>query len=64
MNKFTNYLANTNFFDKPTFIRKIQCFVFGHHPNTILNYATYKHCAWCSSKIKMNSKIRKELDNE
>jgi hypothetical protein len=61
--KILEYFRETNFFDKPTFIRKIQCSVFGHPKHSLLlNYYKKPWCTWCASYIKIKD-VRKEPNN-
>ena len=47
------WLANHNFFNKYTFIRNIQCKIFGHNWFTVSsrkkNDVWTKGCAWCGN---------------
>ena len=56
------WLANTNFFGRPTFIRKIQCDVFGHcwFATTLTkDLPKYKNwCGWCGREVGPYPKMR------
>ena len=57
---FLDYIANNNFFGKPTFIRTIQCNVFGHNWRTfIVGKNRIKWCALCSRPTGDYPRMRK-----
>ena len=57
---FLDYIANNNFFDKPTFIRKIQCNIFGHDWFTWATDKKHgKWCAWCARPTGDYPKMRR-----
>ena len=43
-----DWLANYNFFEKPTILRKLQCNIFGHNWYTFMKNKGKNYCAWCS----------------
>ena len=50
------WLANRNFFNRPTFIRKVQCDVFGHE--WFCFDKKNEWCAWCARKTGPYPKMR------
>ena len=55
------WLANNNFFSKYTFIRKIQCNIFGHNWYTWTINKTGPYCAWCGRITEKHPKMRKRI---
>jgi len=53
------WIANHNFFKRYTFIRKIQCWIFGHHWNAWTINKGKAWCAWCCSYTGDYPKMRK-----
>lgn len=60
-----DWLANHNFFNKPTFIRKVQCNIFGHHSRTVLSRRGERPawCAWCARPLPDGARIRTTLED-
>ena len=53
------WLANHNFFDRYTFIRRIQCKLFGHDWYAWQRQGNKGWCAWCVTKTSAYPKMRK-----
>ena len=51
-----DYLANNNFFGRPTIIRRWQCDIFGHCWFTYLPDSGW--CAWCARYAGKYPKMR------
>jgi hypothetical protein len=47
MKKIIHFLRYTNFFGRPTIIRKWQCNLWGHNERCIYHKHKVKWCAWC-----------------
>lgn len=60
----SDFLANTNFFNRPNFIRKLQCNLFGHEWYCWAKTKDEKRgwCAWCSRFTSLYPKMRKRFD--
>jgi hypothetical protein len=61
--KYIYRFANTNWFQKYTWIRVAQCVLVGHHPK--IWGANLKKgtgwCGWCERKTSLSPKFRKEI---
>ena len=56
------WLANNNFFSKPTIIRKWQCTIFGHEWFGMISYENgEKWCSWCGRHTGKYPKMRKRV---
>jgi len=57
-----DYIANNNFFGRPTVIRKWQCNIFGHCWFTYIPHHMYDDsvgwCAWCARRTGKYPKMR------
>jgi len=60
LTKIIDYIANNNFFNRPTIIRKWQCNIFGHEWFTYLPGKDNEPgwCAWCARKTGKYPKMR------
>jgi hypothetical protein len=53
MSELKEWLADTNFFSRPTPIRRVQCWFFGHRmPNYKMDRESVRDdwCAWCGTQ--------------
>jgi len=57
-------IANHNFFGKPTFIRKIQCDIFGHEWFCLTIYKGEQWCGWCGRFTGKYPKMREHIEKD
>ena len=69
MKKALYWIANKNFFNRHTIIRKWQCDIFGHHwfhwirKSSISSKPDY-WCAWCARETGKYPKMRRRNDKD
>jgi len=61
--RIINWLANNNFFNRHTIIRKWQCSIFGHDWYCWITLKDGKKwCAWCGRYTSKYPKMRKNVN--